>query len=214
MLRIVLVFTNTMALSRSVFLALALSCAAAVLPAGLYGIVGLDNVTVVSVGTDGTIQQVAKTVGAGVAIASNLVSAPTANGAIYSLALSELNKENMTLLHIDMATAMVTKSLPVPLPVEVIIGLGNEMAYVPELNAVAVLGNVNSSDPASVHRVGLVDVTSGAWTHLVDIPAMRYWTFLGNFASYSPKSRTFWFQLRNYTTAGQAAVFIQVDTGK
>lgn len=120
----------------------------------------------------------------------------------------------MSVVEVELGSAALLRTIPTPLPVEEVVGLGNEVAYIPGEHKVVMVGNMNASDPTSPHGVGVLDVATQAWTWLASIPATRYWTFLGNFAGFSPTSRTFYFQLRNYTTASQAAVFVNVDTGK
>lgn len=193
-------------------IALVASLAHAVaLPAGLYGVTGEGNLTVSSVSpADGTVTTLAVTP-AGVAMTAGLVSTPAVGGVVYALALSAVNRVNMTLLEVDLATANVTRSLPVPLPVQPVVGLGNEMAYSPDDGKVYVVGNP-STNLSTPHVIGSVDLATGAWTHIAEVPSGRYTDFFGNFAAFSPRSRTFWFNLRNYT-AGSVAVLVHVDTG-
>lgn len=196
-------------------LAAAVSCAlsasmTSALPPGMYGLTGDGSIVITRVYPNATVELVANS-SAGVAIASNLYSAPTPDGQLYALALTEAR--NMTVLQIDLATATVVKSFPTPLAVEMIVGTGNEIVYVPDLNAVVMVGTLNVSDPDAPHIVGSVDMSTGAWKQLASVPGKRYFSYAANFAGYSPKSRTFWFQLRNYTTAGQVAALVNVDTG-
>jgi hypothetical protein len=182
--------------------------ASAALPKGLYGLTGENSILVTRVHTNGTIETVSSST-TSVGIPGNLVSAPTADGTIFALGLAA--GVNLSVFEIDMATAKLQKNVPLPYECGGIVGAGNQMAYAPDDNAVWFVYDANSSDPAP-HAVAKVDMATGAVTKVAEIPGTRYWDFLGNFAGYSPKSRTFWFQLRNYTTASSVAVFVNVDT--
>jgi hypothetical protein len=190
----------------------ALASFAHALPAGLYGVTGEGNLTVSSVSVvDGSVTPLAST-NAGVAIAASLVTTPAVGGVVYALALSAVNRVNMTLLEVDLATANVTRSLPVPLPCQGVVGYSNEAVFSPQDGKVYIVGSPTTTDPTAPHVVGSIDVATGAWAHIIDLPGAKYWNFLGNFAAFSPTSRTMWFNLRNYTS-GMVAVLVHVDTG-
>ncbi len=181
------------------------------LSAGLYGIQGDGFIAISRVYPNGTVDLVSNT-STPVAIIDNLVTFPTPAGTLFALVASPANSENLTLVEIDMATAQIVKSFATPYPMSGILGTGNEMAYIPDENKVVMVGDASAS-PTSPHLIGVVDVATGEWKTLATFPSDPYYNFMGNFAAYSPVSRTFFFQQRN-GPRGLAGVFVNVDTGK
>ncbi len=194
---------------------LALSAVAAQASAGLlYGLTfGQGGVEVGTLNLPNASLHVIATSNASLLVPSQLITLGEGRTA-YTLA-QNVTTAWMDLVGFDLLTATVQSSVRTNLPGEMLVGNGQEMAFIPSTGEVALWGIQTPDNFTTPWILQAVNPLSGLSRVIASFPPLSLAGFLGNgYAGFDPVSNRFFTMMRNTSNSNAlTALFIDVTTG-